>query len=235
MIKLALMLSFFLVHIQANSSYKIQTFQDNKITIKTNLLKVNQDAHIMHILNENTSTIVAVATVISVNKNITTLKLLKEPYLKQKALSSVKWKMTKNDIVVFGINQSRTFIISPNFTDYKKVKKSINNNTKIIHPDHFALFLSKEGHGSPIKEDFKHFCKRYAISEFSLIQNNILTIVNCRSFKIIERRQMQQAEKKAQRPFYHRIGDIDSNWFGSGSGEIENYTNYYNRLLKEEN
>jgi hypothetical protein len=69
---------------------------------------------------------------------------------------------------------------------------------------------------------------------FFFLDQKLFT-VDAKSFKILNISDAPLKQESEQHPFYSRVTEIDSAWWGEGSNPIEAYEPYYYALLLEYN
>lgn len=177
------------------------------------------------------STIIANARIEKVNpaNNRAILKLSEYTGLRQEALPSGNWKPKVSDIAVLAYDYERAMIIAPNEDTYDAIAKSING-VEWVHPDHYATFLSYEGHQTPLVEDFNRYCTANSVGLLYVHSADHLFTLDCKSFKVLQSTPFAKVSAKEQTPFYSRIPTIRGAWWGEGSSSLESYEPYY---LKE--
>jgi len=172
--------------------------------------------------------------VIKIEGETTTLKLIPILALEQSALPSGTWTPKVGDEVIIGYNYQRSMLIAPNASIYKKIT-SYHKDRQWVHPDIFASVISSNGHPSPLPEDFEMMCKMNNIGTVAFMFDKSIITVDCLSFTILQNKSTSVKSKEQHVPFYSRVLNIEANWFGEGSDEIEDYDAYYVDLLAKNN
>ena len=126
----------------------------------------------------------------------------------------------------------RILLIAPTEASYDLVTTSQKNKT-FINADLFAVSISKEGHPSPLKEDFQRFCTDYDVGIIEFVVGQKVFRVDAYAFKVLEKIDVNFPQTKAQVPFYSRVEKIHADMWGEGSDEIKHYESYYLSLLGE--
>ncbi len=189
---------------------------------------------VVHWFNAKHSIALAWVEVTDIEGETITLKMKPIFALEQSALPSGNWEVQVGDEVVMGYNYHRALLIAPDASVYKKVTQ-YHPERKWVHPDIFATTLSANGHPSPLSEDFSQICRANNIGLVSIYFDKSLLTLDCHSFKILENKSTTLSSEEPQRPFYTRVHNIEANWFGDGSDEIEEYNAYYISLISEHN
>ncbi len=162
-----------------------------------------------------------------------TLALKEFNMLKNNSLPVGKWRPKVGDMVELAFGYSRALLIAPNEEIYYRIAKSVNVHW--IHPDLFATILSFHGHPTPLKSDFATFgVTASAGLLFLYLQQKVYT-VDMQSFKILSIAAAPLVQESIKLPFYSRVEEIEANWFGEGSDELEEYEPHYYELLIEHN
>ncbi len=190
---------------------------------------VGSSGIVIHNFDEEHRTIIAKAVVTKKDGSNMYLKLYFYKDLNMDALPSYKIVPKVGDTVIFNYLYKRVLPIVPNENAFKKFK-TMFPNIDIVHPDLFAYELAKEGDAAPKLSDFRSECNAddFGLLFFALKDNGYF--VDCTSFKVIAKTPFV-VEGKKQTPFYTRIKNIKSRFFGFGSDEIKNFDSYYMKLL----
>ncbi len=215
---------------------KIISVDNDTATIKINNIQKGISGVIVRHFTPKNSSIIASASVekFDPTTKIATLKLSKFTLFKNNNLPSGKWKPKVGDSVLLAFGYHRGLIIAPNEEIYYTLKRSMKNEV-FIHPDVFTTFLSFKGHGTPLKEDFQGFCNNTTIGLLFFYIDQKLYTTDCQTFKILNIQDAPLKQNATQHPFYTRIKEIETNWFGKGSEDLKVYAPYYYQLLFKEN
>ncbi len=210
--------------------------KNNTATVKIDHIQKGVSGIVVHKIAKGIEVITNNAEVISYDKTskIATLKLSPHVMFVSNSLPNGKWKAQKGDIAILAFGYHRGLIIAPDEDSYYKIKSALKGEAT-AHPDIFATFLSTQGHPTPLRKDFKKFCKNLTLGLlFFKIEKNVYT-VDCMSFKILSVSEFPFETKEKKLPFYSRVPKIEANWFGEGSDELSDYAPYYYKLLLKEN
>jgi len=215
---------------------KIISVDNDTATIKINNIQKGISGVVVRHFTPKNSSIIASASVekFDKNTNTATLKLSKFTLFKNNNLPSGKWKPKVGDRVLLAFGYDRGLIIAPNEEIYYTLKRSMKNEV-FIHPDVFTTFLSFKGHGTPLKEDFKGFCNNTTIGLLFFYIDQKLYTTDCQTFKILNIQDAPLKQTSTQHPFYSRIKEIETNWFGKGKEKLTVYAPYYYKLLLKYN
>jgi hypothetical protein len=208
---------------------------EEEITITTlKNTEVGMYGAVSHWFNKMHSVALSWVEITKIEGEVTTLKLIPILALEQSALPSGTWKVKVGDDVAMAYNYQRAMLVAPNASIYKKIT-SYHRDRQWVHPDILASILSSNGHPSPLKEDFTQVCRANNIGTVAFMFDKSIITVDCQSFLIIKNKSTTVQSKEQQVPFYTRVPNINNNWFGDGSDEMENYDAYYVDLLAEHN
>lgn len=208
---------------------------ENKVTIVIDKIDVGMSGFVIHELAQNHSEIIKNAVVTSFDVSTKTAILALSDYeeLQSDALPNGKWKVKANDKVLLAFGYSRAMLITPNEKIYYTIAKSIN--TEWVHPDLFATILSLNGHPTPLQSDFTDMSKTLSVGIiFLYLQQKIYTL-DALSFKILNISDAPLVQETVKLPFYSRVDEIEANWFGAGSDEMQSYEPHYFELLVHNN
>ena len=208
--------------------------EKNIATIKVDRIDVGMTGFVIHKLDKDHSSIVKNAVVESFNDGVAVLKLSDFTDLKNTALPSGKWDVEVGDGVIMAFGYLRALLIAPNSEIYNKITKSAQN-LQWLHPDIFASILSINGHPTPLKEDFDHMTSSSYVGLVFMFLDKKLYTLDAKSFKILNTSDVALEQRSEMLPFYSRVEEIDANWFGEGSDELEDYEPHYYELLIEHN
>jgi hypothetical protein len=208
---------------------------ENEATIFIDKIDVGMSGFVVHELNKEHSEIIKNAVVTSFDATTKTATLALSDYeeLQSDALPNGKWKVKANDKVLLAFGYSRAMLIAPNEKIYYTIVKSVN--TQWVHSDMFATILSLNGHPTPLQSDFTDMSKTFSVGiVFLYLQQKIYTL-DALSFKILNISDAPLVQEKVKLPFYSRVDEIEANWFGEGSSEMQSYEPHYFELLVHNN
>jgi len=206
------------------------------VTIKVDKIDVGVSGFIVHRLSKRTSSILKSVEVIHYNErtNIATLKMNNFDSLQQNSLPTGKWNVEVGDIAILAFGYTRALLIAPNEEIYYRITKA-TSQVHWLHPDIFTTILSFNGHPTPLKQDFSDMSNATASGLVFFYLHKKLFTVDAKSLKVINISNAALNQEEVQLPFYSRINEIDANWWGEGSGELEEYEPYYCKLLIDSN
>jgi hypothetical protein len=204
-------------------------------TIKVDHIDVGVSGFVVHHITSEHSAILKNATVIAFdNKSkIATVKMTPFNALKNNSLPYGKWKPAVGDTVELAFGYSRALLIAPDEEIYHRLSKSVH--IQWIHPDLFATLLSFAGHPTPLRSDFTNFANSASVGLLFIYLDQKVYTVDSKSFKILSITNAPFVAEKKEKPFYTRIKEIDSNWWGAGSSKMKEYAPHYYELLIKNN
>jgi len=210
--------------------------EKNSATIKVDKVNVGMSGFVVQKFTDEHASILKNVIVESFDpqSKVATLKLLKYNDLKHSALPRGEWDVKVGDLVVLAFGYTRAVLIAPNEEIYHKITRH-TNSVQWIHPDIFVSILSMEGHPTPLKKDFEKMSMTSGVGLFFFYLEQKLFTVDARSFKVLNISDVDLTQKSVKLPFFSRIDEIDSFWFGEGSSELESYEPHYYSLMIEHN
>ena len=187
---------------------------------------------IVHKLSNEHSTILKSAVVVDYNNEtgVAQLKMSEFNLLQNDALPKGNWSVEVGDSAVLAFGYTRAFLLAPNEEVYHKVS-SASKSLQWIHPDIFATILSFNGHPTPLKEDFNVLADSASVGILFFYLDKKVYTLDSKSFKILNISDAPIEQKSVELPFYTRVEDIDSAWWGEGSSKLEDYESYYYELM----
>jgi len=214
----------------------IMVDNENEVaTLKVDKIDVGMSGFVVHAISKNHSSILKNAVVASYNAStkIATLKLSEYNGLKNNSLPTGKWSVVPGDIAVFAFGYSRALLIAPSEEIYYRISKSVN--LEWIHPDMFATILSFNGHPTPQKSDFSAMSIATSVGLVFVYLDEKVYMLDIKTFKIFSITDAPFKQNSTKLPFYSRVNEIESNWWGAGSSEMDEYAPHYYELLVEYN
>ena len=182
---------------------------------------------VIHHFDQTHSTIVARAIL----QDSSHIKFDVYDALRQPNLPKPNIKPQVGDSVILGYLYDRAIIIAPNYTTYAQIANKVHLN--LVHPDLFAAELSKAKEPAPRRKDFRNFCNKFALAKVIIALKNEARVLDCYSFSTIDTLPIQSDANNVKKPFYTRLRKIPGSIFSFfGSDTIDNYFNYYTRLVE---
>jgi len=133
-----------------------------------------------------------------------------EPIVHQE-LPAVKPKVRVKDKIIGGYLYNNILLLAPDANTYKKITSSAQKNW--IHPDLYAMFLSKIGNQIPTKFNLLKFASEYQVGLIYIVEKGKGVLYDPISARYISSTKLSGLPSKGQFPFYMRLGKIDSGWF----------------------
>ena len=150
-------------------------------------------------------------------------KFLTKDIIPHDELPTIKTNITAGDKVIGGYLYNNVLLLAPDADTYAKITSS--HNKLWVHPDHFALFLSKEGENYPTKENLAKFAKAYQVGLIYIVRKNSAVLLDPVSGQIVGKKTMNGLPAQGRYPFFMRFKEIQGGWFSkSGTG------NYYQSM-----
>ena len=192
-------------------------------------VQIGSSGIIIHNYDSEHRTIIAKAVVTKKEAGSMYLKLYYYKDLNMDALPSYKIVPQVGDTVIFNYLYKRVLPIVPNESSFNAFKQRFPN-LDVVHPDLFAYELAKENTPAPKLSDFRTECNADDFGLLFFAVNDNGYFVDCTSFKVIAKMPFV-TEGKKQAPFYTRVKNIKSRFFGLGSDEVKKFDDYYKKLL----
>ncbi len=126
-------------------------------------------------------------------------------------LPTVKSNVKVGDRVIAGYLYKTILLLAPDSSTYSRITSSASKNW--VHPDLYAIFLSKEGDQVPTKDNLAKFASEYQIGLVYIVRRGKGMLYDPISRKYVGQTSLKGLPKKGQFPFYMRLGKIDSGWF----------------------
>lgn len=206
-----------------------------EVTIEIEKIDVGVSGFIVHGIDKEHTTILKNAVVKSFDEKNKIAKIAISEFnaLSSSALPSGRWDVQVGDTAVLAFGYTRALLIAPNEDIYYRVTKS--SNVQWIHPDIFATILSFNGHPTPLRSDFTQMSSSSSVGLVFIYLDERVYTLDAKSFKILAITDAKLEQKEANLPFYTRVPEIDANWWGEGSDELEEYEPHYYELMIKAN
>ena len=125
--------------------------------------------------------------------------------LEQKYLPTPIIEPRVDDEVIMRSFYSRAFIVAPNQELYEKIKTLFPTIT-FVSSDLMIADVGDKGIVDPSKEGFQEMCRIYSVGILMIYASNGLNILDCQSFQVIEKQELQNPNPKTiQYPFFARV------------------------------
>ncbi|MEY4504409.1 MAG: hypothetical protein RL154_703 [Pseudomonadota bacterium] len=149
----------------------------------------------------------------------------------QPALPTVLNRPKVGDNVVFYLLEDRGIIIAPTQTDYQNAIWALPPELKLVHPDLLAAFLTPIRNAEPKAKQFRAFCANVQATNAYFVLSDGIYKTDCFTLTVLEKYPFQGSKEPEQKPFYNRIGEIPTGYFGLYKEEMKDYQSYYRDLL----
>lgn len=210
--------------------------EKNKVaSIEVANLEVGMSGYISHKLGDGSSIILNTTRIKEYDTATKIAKVTIEEFdlFHSNSLPSANWKAEVGDSVILAFGYDRALLIAPTEEVYDKV--SAASQVTWVHPDIFATTLSKNGHPTPLKEDFKEFSIDNSVGIVFIFLDGRVFTLDANSFKILAISEAQITHNEPILPFYSRVEEIEAAWWGEGSSRLSKYDPYYYELIIKAN
>ena len=234
-ILLVLFLAFELFGSVVKSPVVLIDKKKSEVTIEIDKIDVGMSGFLVHKIADGRTIILKNAVVKSYDKNtkIAILGFSNYNALRNSALPSGNWEIQVGDTAILAFGYTRGLLIAPSEEVYYRVTR--NSALQWVHPDIFATILSFNGHPTPLREDFTKMSIATSVGlTYIFLEKKIYTL-DSKSFTILTVMDADLLQDEVHLPFYTRVPEIDSNWFGDGNDDMEAYEPHYYELLIKAN
>ncbi|MEA2017456.1 MAG: plasminogen-binding N-terminal domain-containing protein [Campylobacterota bacterium] len=212
--------------IQTSKIYDIET-DTAKIDIVN--LKIGQSGIVVHQTNKN-KLILSQATITKSNSNYSIITFIQKDILLQDAIPTSKLKPSTNDKFILNHLYQTSLLIVPNIKAKKEIL-SLYKNQNFLDEDFFASYLKLVSQPTPTKKDITNFTHKQQIGTIFLVIKNNLYIVDALTFKVLDTIEIEINDETTKKPFLTKIDEITRGFWDFGPDSIENYNEYYSKLL----
>jgi hypothetical protein len=133
-----------------------------------------------------------------------------EPIMHE-SLPAIKSKVSPHDKVIGGYLYRNVLLLAPDAQTYTKITSASAKNW--IHPDLYAMFLSKEKEQYPTKDNLAKFASEYQVGLIYIVKRGKAELYDPVSKRTISQMPMGALPAKGQFPFYMRLDKIEGGWF----------------------
>ena len=140
------------------------------------------------------------------------IRLIQNDIIHHEALPTIKTAAKAGDKVIGGYLYSNVLLLAPDADTYAKITSA--HHKKWIHPDLYALFLSKEGEAYPTKENLATFAKAYQVGLICIVRSGSAVLLDPVSGQVVGKKAMRGLPAQGKFPFYMRFEKIKTGWFG---------------------
>jgi hypothetical protein len=198
----------------------ISSVSGNSISLRSSLPVTGMSGVVIHNYGNDMKAITSTLMQTSPGK----ATLLVNDTIIHDTLPTIKTAVRAGDKVIGGYLYSNVLLLAPDADTYARITSSTKKTW--IHPDLYALFLSREGEGTPSRENLAIFAKKYQIGLIYIIKKTSAVLLDPISGKIVGKKGMSGMPSKAQFPFYMRFDEIKTGWFTKSAVS----GNYYNMM-----
>jgi len=188
-------------------SSEIKQIKGNKVTLTKPLPKVGMSGVVIHNYGSELKAISSYLVYDGASK----ASLRHHEPIIHGELPAVKPNLKVGDRVIAGYLYRTILLLAPDSATYSKITASVSKNW--VHPDLYALFLSKEGDQIPTKDNLAKFASEYQVGLIYIVKKGKGVLYDPISRRYVGEMALSGLPKKGQFPFYMRLGEIDSGWF----------------------
>jgi len=145
------------------------------------------------------------------------ITLLDSDIVHHNELPTINTAVSNADKVIGGYLYRNVLLLAPNAETYAKITSIYDR--KWVHPDLFALFLSKVGDTIPTKENLATFAKTYQVGLIFIVGNGTAKLLDPISGNIVGQKSMLGLPAKGEAPFFMRFDEIASGMFSSSNAQ----------------
>lgn len=188
---------------------------------------------VMHKFDADKNTIIARAVVIKKDGTNATVKFEVFDMLEQAAFPIPGIVPNDGDTVTLNYLYKRALIIAPNETIFNEITNHFSD-IEWVHPDIMAAYLAADYNPSPGRNSFDVMCRKNTTGLVFFALQGHGYFADCQSLKILKTYNSGDIAEY-QLPFYNRIGGIDTVFWKWGNSHMDDYNEYYERLLDRYN
>lgn len=203
---------------------------ENNAKIKIPDLSIGQSGIVIKNIDTN-SIILTQAVVVQSDHSVSTIEFIDTPILPQDAIPTSNLTPQNNDTFILNHLYNTSLMIVPNLKAKTLIKK-LYPNQNFLNEDFFASHLKVENTPLPQKEDISNFAQSKQIGTIFIMVSNNLYILDSITFKIIDTISITNDDLTTQSPFFTKIENIEKGFWNFGPDQIENYDEYYLKLLE---
>ncbi len=198
----------------------ISSAGNNTVTLRSPLPVNGMSAVVVHDYGHSLE---AITTYITQTASNGSAKIIGKDIVHHDELPTIKTTVTAGDKVIGGYLYNTVLLLAPDANTYAKITSS--HNKLWVHPDHFALFLTREGDAYPTRENLAMFAKEYQVGLIYIVRNGSAVLLDPISGQIVGKKAMSNLPAQGRYPFFIRFEKIEAGWFSkNGTG------NYYQAM-----
>ena len=160
-----------------------------------------------------------------VQKDQKNLSLIEEVTIDHDKLPTIKTAVSIGDKVIGGYLYNNVLLLAPDAQTYAKITSQHAKNW--VHPDLFALFLSKVGDTVPNKKNLKAFAKSHQVGLIYIIGNGTAKLLDPISGYIVGQKKLSDLPTLGKSPFFTHFDEVGSSWIAEKPKD-----NYYQIMDK---
>jgi len=198
----------------------ISSVGGNTVSLRSALPVNGMSAVVIH---DYGNSLEAITTYITQTASNGSAKIIGKDIIHHDELPTIKTAVSAGDKVIGGYLYNTVLLLAPDADTYAKITSS--HKKLWVHPDHFALFLTREGDAYPTRENLAMFAKEYQVGLIYIVRNSSAVLLDPISGQIVGKKAMSNLPAQGRYPFFMRFEKIESGWFSkNGTG------NYYQAM-----
>ncbi len=222
---------FFLVTTLAFSAVRTEVAEVNGSVVKVASaqgLENGMSAFVIRDFDSDHGSVIAQCSVTAAERGELNCKQF--DYLYHESLSLVQDGVKKGDRVAVGLLNGSISLIAPDQKSYLAAKAQYPDAI-LFHPDLLAVTLKYDDNPAPDRDTFMAYCRENFIGVLAFALNDGLYEVDCLSFRVIGKKPVQFDDKDNDKPFYHRVGEIERGFFDFSDEAVDDFTAYYKKII----
>jgi len=198
----------------------VSSVGENSLSLKSALPVNGMSAVVVHNYGNSLKAITTYITQTATNGSA---KVTDKDIIHHDELPTIKTTVRAGDKVIGGYLYNTVLLLAPDADTYAKITSS--HKKLWIHPDHFALFLTREGDAYPTKENLAMFAKEYQVGLIYIVRNGSAVLLDPISGQIVGKKTISDLPAQGRYPFFMRFEKIKAGWFSK-----ESTGNYYQAM-----
>lgn len=209
----------------------LQNVSSDTGVINIGNLTIGQTGVIIHNFDESKSIIIADFEVVSTSPQNSKVKFEYKNFENKVAIPTPNITVKNGDTAILNHMYNTSILIAPNYESFSLVQKNFLSQN-FLHSDIFGAYLKSIGQPVPSKEEFREFCNINNIGTIFFVIDSRVYVVDSKTFVVLEEYKVKkETSEENMTPFYTNIEDIKLGILNFGASSIENYTNYYSKLI----
>jgi len=145
-------------------------------------------------------------------QNNGTVKQLDKDVIHHDALPTINTSIQADDKVIGGYLYQNVMLLAPDAATYARVTSQYKKHW--IHPDLYAVYLSKEGDDVPTRENLSDFARKYQVGLVMIVRKGSAVLLDPISQQILNATtSVSNLPQTGKFPFFTHFDTIDSGWF----------------------